>query len=175
MRAAIFRLLPLLACSALVSADANSVISAFNQVNADLVKLDIDVNATPSGIVGIGPALQVSVDSVTVDNDLIATQAQVTRSSVFTASESNNIVNAIQQVAGTANTTIADVIKQYNTFGGLAPVVLAALYQLRQDQNNLGVSLYSKLDSSQLNRGIQILVGLNQAFGRAITAYGGTP
>lgn len=174
MRSSLLQLIPLLACSVFVAADANKVVSDFNTINSDLVKLDVDVNLVQSGVAGIGQALQVSVDSVTVDNDLIATNQDVVASSKFSASDSKNVVDAIQQVAGTANQSLADLTSKYSTFGGLSPVVLSALYQLKQDQNNLGLNLYSKLDSSQINRGVQILIGLNTAFNNAILAYGGS-
>lgn len=174
MRLTVTNLLPLLAFSAVAVADANTVINDFNSINGNLNKLDIDVNLVQSGLTGIGQALQVSVDSVTVDDGLLLVNSDILASSTYSAADSKSIVDAVSNVATTANKTLVDVANKYSAFGGLSPVVLASLYQLKQDQNTVGVSLYSKLDPSQVNRGIAILVGLNNAFNAVIKVYGGS-
>lgn len=173
MRATTLRILPILACSALAAADATQVTNDFNNINTNLGKLDSDTNSVSSGILGITSQLQVSVDSVAVDDLLIATNSDIQASSPFTASESQSIVDAISTVAASSNKSLADLTSKYSSFGGLAPVVLASLYQLQEDQNTIGVSLHSKLDQSQIDRAVQILVGANAAFNAAIKTYGG--
>lgn len=174
MRTTIIQLLLFIACSVLVAADANAVISDFNSISTKLQKLDTDVNNVSGGFVGIGSQLQVSVDSVDIDSALLATASDVEASSVFSASESSSIIDAVSNVTTTANKTLADVSSKNSVFAGLSPIVLASLYQLKNDQNLLGVSLYSKLDQSQISRGITLLNTLNSAFNAAIKVYGGS-
>lgn len=171
MLAAIFTVVPLLA--SLVAADVTSVNNALSLISTDLGKLDTDTNAVVSGVVGLGSALQVSVDAVAVDNDLLAAIAAVQASSTFSASDSQTLVTSLQNVATAANKSLTDTMSKVSTFQGLTPIVLTSLYQLKEDQDSLGVAFSTKLDSSVLAQGSSILSGVDAAFNAAIQAYSG--
>lgn len=121
-------ILALFTTAALVAAaDVSTVVSDLNTLQSNLQTLDTDVKKVQSGVTGISQALQVSVDSVQVDNQIIKTTSDVNAASKFSASDSQKIITAVDAVTQQANTTLKDTIAQNATFGGLAPVVLASL------------------------------------------------
>ncbi|KAF1825734.1 uncharacterized protein K489DRAFT_378275 [Dissoconium aciculare CBS 342.82] len=175
MRAFSVALSLVLSSAALIAAaDVDVVISALNTLNADLKTLDTDLNKVKAGIFGIRDALQASVDTTVVDNDIIAANTAVANAAKFSASDSARIITVVDALAAQSNKTITTTIKQAPAFGGLAPVVLASLYQLKTDSNTLGFNFAFKLDQSAINQGVIDLTVIQQGFAAAIVAYGGT-
>jgi hypothetical protein len=175
MRAFSVALSLVLSSAALIAAaDVDIVLSALNTLNTDLNTLNTDINKVQAGIFGIRDALQASVDTTVVDNDIIAANTAVANSAKFSASDSARIITVVDALTAQSNKTITSTIKQAPAFGGLAPVVLASLYQLKSDTNSLGFNFAFKLDQSAINQGVTDLTALQQGFAAAIVAYGGT-
>lgn len=162
--------LPLLA-ALVAAADIDNVLAALSTLNNDLIKLNTDVSNVQGGIFGISSCLQASLSTTQVDTDIIAVGTAVTNSAKFSASDSQRIISSVDTITKQSNTTITNTISKQPSFAGLSPVVLSALYQLKQDSGNLGFALAFKLDQSAINQGVQDLTALNSGFDQAIAVY----
>ncbi|KAJ6784711.1 hypothetical protein PWT90_00454 [Aphanocladium album] len=155
-----------------IAADFQTVRDDIAKISTLLQRLDADAKGIQAGSLGIARALQLEVDSVQVHKLLLSTKDDTVASPPFqdhSIDVGGDFLNLQPVINGVLN-TITDL--KGNLYE-LRIVVLASLYQLRQDSDALGKEVSNKLSDDFQAVAQQVLSEIKDAFNGAITAYGG--
>ena len=165
-----FSLLTLLAVAK--AADYQTVRNDIANISTLLQRLDTDAKGIRAGSLGIAPSLQLEADSVQVHKLLLSTTKDTKASPPFedhSIDVGGDFLN-MQPVINGALKTITDL---KDSLQDLRVVVLASLYQLKQDSDILGKEVSGKLNADFQEAAKQVLGEIDDSFNNAIKAYGG--
>ncbi|OAA70817.1 Cell wall galactomannoprotein [Akanthomyces lecanii RCEF 1005] len=154
------------------AADFQTVRDDIANISAILQHLDTDAKGIQAGSVGIARSLQLEVDSVQVHKLLLSTTDDTKASPPFedhSIDVGGDFLN-LQPVINGLLKTITDLQPNLKE---LSPVVVAILYQLKQDSDVLGKEVSGKLSADFQAVAQQVLGEIDDTFNTAITTYGG--
>lgn len=154
------------------AADFQTVRNDIANISSLLQQLSTDAKQIRPGSLGIAPALQLEADSVQVHKLLLSTTKDTQASPPFgdhSIDVGGDFLN-IQPVIDSSLKTITDL---KGSLQELRVVVLASLYQLKQDSDTLGKEVSGKLSDDFQEVAKQVLGEIDDSFNSAITAYGG--
>ncbi|OAQ97759.1 hypothetical protein LLEC1_00547 [Akanthomyces lecanii] len=154
------------------AADFQTVRDDIANISAVLQHLDTDAKGIQAGSVGIARSLQLEVDSVQVHKLLLSTTGDTKAAPPFedhSIDVGGDFLN-LQPVINGLLKTITDLQPNLKE---LSPVVLAILYQLKQDSDVLGKEVAGKLSADFQTVAQQVLGEIDDQFNTAITTFGG--
>jgi hypothetical protein len=154
-----------------VAADYQTVNYDIGNISALLTTLDTDVQGVAAGTPGIGFALQVELDSVNLDKKILQTIQDIHQSPNFGTGGSLEIGVNLLLLEPKINQTLADVASKKTAFGGLGPIVLACLKQLKLDTDLLGAAIVPKLDALEQAIAPGVISNIDKSFASALAAY----
>ncbi len=151
----------------------------FQTVRDDIAKLGVllqgleaDAKGIQAGSLGIARSLQLEVDSVEVHKLLLSTTADTKASPPF-EDHSIDVGGDFLNVQPAINGVLTTITNLKANLEELRPVVLACLYQLKQDSGALGKEVTAKLNGDFQEVAKQVLSEIDDSFNTAIVAYGG--
>ncbi|XWW95729.1 hypothetical protein V2A60_003696 [Cordyceps javanica] len=153
-------------------ADFQTVRDDIANISAVLQSLDTNAKGIQAGSLGIARSLQLEVDSVQVHKLLLDT-AEDTRASPPFQDQSIDIGGDFLNMQPVINSVLESITNLKSNLQELHLVVLACLYQLKQDSDALGKEVAGKLSSDFQEVTQQVLTEIDDAFNAAIIAYGG--
>lgn len=159
--------------SVAIAADANSVVTLIKAIGTSTNQLGLDVSRYNGGVPGLPYALQVQQDAVFVHKQILLATTEAQNSGPFLEPGSLNIAAALLEVTGTVTNTLRNTASKNKAFGELGPIVLASLYQLKLDTNNLATEIVKRLALVEQLAAPLVVGTLNTEFNNAIVAYGG--
>lgn len=154
------------------AADFQTVRDDIANISTILQRLDTDAKGIQAGSVGIARSLQLEVDSVQVHKLLLSTTDDIKASPPFenhSIDVGGDFLN-LQPVIDGLLKTVTDLQPNLKE---LSPVVIAILYQLKQDSDVLGKEVSDKLSADFQAVAQQVLGEIDDTFNTAITAHGG--
>lgn len=154
-----------------VAADYQTVNYDVGNISALLTTLDADVQGVVLGTPGLGFALQVEEDALILDKKILQTIQDVNASPPFGTAGSLEVGISLLALEPKINQTLGDVASKNTAFGGLGPIVLACLKQLKKDTDKLGSVIVPKLDALEQAIAPAIISGIDNAFTTALAAY----
>ncbi|KAJ3499474.1 hypothetical protein NLG97_g317 [Lecanicillium saksenae] len=170
------RFIPLFALFHLVaiakSADFQTVRDDIAKISTLLQRLDTDAKGIQAGSLGIARALQLEADSVQVHQLLLSTKDDTLASPPF-QDHSIDVGGDFLNLQPVINGVLKTITDLKSNLQELSVIVLASLYQLKQDSLVLGKEVSSKLNDDFQAVAQQVISEIEDAFNGAITAYGG--
>lgn len=166
--------LPLcLLAASVFAADYKTVLNDLDSLDGALTTLSSNVADVVPGVAGLPIALQVQVDAVNLDKVLVTAIENVNASPGFGIIGSPSISVKLIALAPKITSTIGAVGKKSGDFGDFGPVVLASLYQLRQDTSTFADGVVDRLDPLYAAVAPVIVNAIDSSFDGAIDKYGG--
>ncbi|KAL1959458.1 hypothetical protein VTO42DRAFT_1903 [Malbranchea cinnamomea] len=155
------------------AADYKTVLDDLDKLDASLTTLSNDVKDVVSGVPGLPIALQVQVDAVNLDKVLLRAIENVNASPDFGIIGSPSVSLKLVALAPKITSTIGAVGGKSKEFGDFGPIVLASLYQLRQDTSTFADGVVDRLDPLYAAVAPIIVNAIDSSFNGAIGKYGG--
>ncbi|KAK3185997.1 hypothetical protein K4F52_005221 [Lecanicillium sp. MT-2017a] len=158
--------------AAVNAADYQTVRDDIANISTILGRLEDVAKGIKPGSLGIARALQLEAESVLMHKTLLVTTADTRASPPFeehSLDVGGDFLNMQPKVEG----ALQSVTDQKQNLGDLGVVVLACLYQLKQDTDILGKDVIAKLNEDFQTVAPQVLAAIIDTFNKAITAYGG--
>ncbi|EGX95753.1 hypothetical protein CCM_00407 [Cordyceps militaris CM01] len=166
----LFSLLGLVAAAN--AADFQTVRDDIANISSILQTLDNNAKGIQPGSLGIARSLQLEVDSVRVHKLLLSTTKDTQAAAPF-GDHSIDIGGDFLNLQPVINRVLVTITNLEGTLRELRLVVLACVYQLRQDAHVLGNEVAGKLSADFQDVTQQVLTEIDDAFNNAIAAYGG--
>ncbi|OAA57817.1 Cell wall galactomannoprotein [Cordyceps fumosorosea ARSEF 2679] len=166
----LFSVLGLLALTA--ATDFQTVRNDIANISALLKGLDASAKGIQPGSLGIARSLQLEVDSVRVHQLLLSTMRDTQAAPPF-ADHSIDVGGDFLNMQPVIEGVLSTLAGLKGNLGQLRLVVLACLYQLRQDADALGREVAGKLSADFQDVTKQVLGQIDDSFNQAIAAYGG--
>jgi hypothetical protein len=153
-------------------ADFQTVRDDIANISTILVRLETDAEGVQAGSFGIARALQVEDDSVQVHKLLLQTLKDTNASPPF-EEHSLDVGGDFLNMQPKIDSVLSVITEKKDNLKELSVVVLASLYQLKQDTDILGKAVIDKLNDDFQQVAPQVLKEIIDSFNNAITAYGG--
>lgn len=153
--------------------NANAVLNGISLIGNYTIQLNADVLKFTNVSSGIPYGLQVQEDAVNLHKQIIAATALTNSSDNFGEPGSAQIAVAVINLVGTVQNTLQNVTSKARSFDFLRPIVLASLYQLKQDTDQFGTAVQNHLDPIEGVFAPLVVSQFDNSFNSAITAYGG--
>lgn len=172
MRLASLLLLPALA-SLTAAANYTDVINDIKNIGIVAAQLSADVRNFNGSVAGLPYALQVQEDAVNLHKVLLKGQADAKASPPFLEPGSFQVASALLNITGQVQSTLSNTTAKAATFADLRPIVLASLYQLKQDTDQFSQAVIAKFEPVEQLVAPAVVLQIDNEFNDAVVAYGG--
>ena len=153
-------------------ADYQTVQGDIADIKTRLGELEADAKGIESGSFGIARALKVEDDSVQVHKLLLKTLKDTNASPPF-EDHSIDVGGDFLNMQPKIDSVLEMITEKKDNLKELSVVVLASLYQLKQDTDILGKAVVDKLSDDFQQVAPQVVKEIIDSFNKAIAAYGG--
>lgn len=154
------------------ASDFQTVRDDITKISTILQQLNEDAKGIQAGSAGIARALQLEVDSLNIHKLLLST-LQDTKASPPFGDHSIDVGGDFLNLQPVINDTFKTITGVQGNLQELSLIVLANLYQLKEDTDTLGKEVSGKLSSDFQAVAKQVLGEIDDTFNAAIKAYGG--
>ncbi|KAA8643983.1 cell wall mannoprotein 1 family protein [Aspergillus tanneri] len=133
--------------------------------------MSTDAAALVPGIPGLSFALQMNIDSISLDKRIKHATATAEASDTFGTVGSLSVGLKLISLEPKISSVLQSIASKNETFAGLGIVVLYSLVQLKNDTDAFGKAIVTKLDTLEAGLAPVIMSSIDSAFDSAISAF----
>lgn len=163
----------LFASVALVAADGDAVRAQLVVIQNYTDLLGSDVSQFTDTVRTLPFALQVQQDAVLLYRAVNLGASLAQSSPRFGQPNSFRIAATLLAISNDVQSTLNKIQNKQSAFADLGPIVLASLYSLKNGTDAFASATIAKLDPIEATVAPAVVNGIDNAFNRAIVAYGG--
>lgn len=155
----------------LASADYNTVLGDIYDIGNQTQQLtDLYADIT-TGVAGVVPVLNVQTASLALDNTIVKAIGDANASDEFGDDGSVAVATAILNLSPGINSSLSSLQAQRQNLDAYRPIVLASLYQLKEDTDTFGAAVLAKGNAAIKQAGPQVQSQIDGYFDSAISAF----